>query len=310
MALIDQNMQKALWESAGQGVKASNDEAAAIQAAQLKQAADAEMRQRNAAALVQHLAGPKNVAARSFNPETGAIGDAPDNNLKNLMAMLALKDRREAQDEKRQDKQDTRVKQLSDNISKTNQAQIASPFEVLEKETGGLTGQNVDKSKLPGYWTYLAGKVPLVGPGIQSQMAKTYGGQDTLRALQGVMNVELKDRSGGAVTLPEENRYMIESGMSTGDPDQVLKGAQTVFNKFKASDENARAGFDSDVNSQYQSQGGLAPVQERIQRIAQERAKSLPSAGEAQPQAAQGGVPAGMKLLRNKVTGETKLVPR
>jgi len=108
---------------------------------------------------------------------------------------------------------------------------------------------------LPERGTYVPGFGPL-----EKYVPNILAGDKgrTLRqAASQLFNVELKNRSGAAVTDPELNRLKIEFGQGNFATEESLRqGIQQYLERVKELARNVNAGFSPDILSEYQSRGG------------------------------------------------------
>lgn len=230
-------------------------QAADREAAQMQQKYDLDQQaaEANQDRLRQFLSGAlgKGTQARSYNPETGAIGDARDPN-SGLAALIGMQERRDSRDDKALEK-------LSSRVEKSGMGGIASPMHAIEKETGAISGQNMDTSKLPGRFTNTVRSVPLVGNALAGLAADSYGGREVMQNSQAVINQGLKALSGGNVTASEADRNAMEKGIGAfASEEDIANGLRIAHELMKNQEKSIHAGYDPQVVDRFKQQEGVA----------------------------------------------------
>jgi len=115
---------------------------------------------------------------------------------------------------------------------------------VVDPNTGQLVTKQVD---LPGVSVPLLGRVT----------AHDTKARSLNSLIQKVFNVELKDRSGAAVTTPEMNRIKTEFAAGKFNTEEEMIGALKLYRSLALQAmQNAEAGFRPEIRSEYQARGG------------------------------------------------------
>lgn len=154
-----------------------------------------------------------------------------------------------------------RVQAFQDDYKKTNIPAMLPAFRNLDKLTGILTKDKTNTAKLPGYGTNAISAIPLVGQALGNLAAKRYGGQAERQVLMSLLNTQIRDRSGQAVTKYEEGRNLLEAGMAPGgNEEDVTRGVRMMYESMLENDRSVRAGYDPAVVDTYVGRGGLAPL--------------------------------------------------
>lgn len=175
--------------------------------------------------------------------------------------------RGDARADKQEEKLDRSVERFQKAYSGTGVLDALPFLQALERETGVVTGINVDKKKLPGAATNVVRSIPLIGNSAALAMAKSYKGGAAAQALQGLLNAQIKNLSGAAVSSYEQGRNLVQAGMAPGgNEEDVARGIQMMLAGLKEADTSVRAGFDPQVISTYESRGGQVPVVDKIMR--------------------------------------------
>lgn len=138
-------------------------------------------------------------------------------------------------------KLDTKTRQYAQDLQKTN---IPTAVTQLERVYSLLP----PKGDAPGYGR-AAGMLP--------DAFVTQDGEDLRQSVQAVFNIELKDRSGAAVSDQELARLKREFGQGTWKTgDQLRKGLAQYEARLKEVMRNIDAGADTEARSRYVKQGG------------------------------------------------------
>lgn len=107
---------------------------------------------------------------------------------------------------------------------------------------------------------YPEGKVPGYGraEGLLPDFLTSQDGQQLRQAVATLANVQLKQRSGAAVTDQEMRRFKQELGTGTAVPeDRLRQGIQQMRNLIEANKRNYAASAPQDVIDQYEANGGM-----------------------------------------------------
>ena len=83
-------------------------------------------------------------------------------------------------------------------------------------------------------------------------------GQQLRQKIAALQNIELKERSGAAVTDGEMRRYMQELGGTLRSDKQVVDAVNNIARRFDAIKQNAAAGASDDVLGEYTARGGIS----------------------------------------------------
>lgn len=161
----------------------------------------------------------------------------------------------------------TRLERFRDDYAKTGVPKARSAFEKLDKLTGVLSSDKPNLKKLPGYGTNTLRSIPLVGQGLSTMAAKTYGGEEEAQLLQALLNADIQSTSGQAVTRYEEGRNLVKAGVGPGGNEQdVARGIRIMYDALEGADRDARAAYPPEVIALYEARGGsqrLNPSQQR-----------------------------------------------
>lgn len=172
----------------------------------------------------------------------------------------------ERADERRTQRLESNVNKLSTALDKSNAPTFEAILSDIESTVKGL-------KDIPGYGQ--TGWLP--------NFMLSDAGKDLRRKIASLRNVELKDRSGAAVTDNELRRYLEELGTGTGMTDADLVAALgQVRKRFNPMKQNLVAGFDDETLGEYQARGGMKL----------ERGPGAPPAGGAAPAARKSSAPA------------------
>lgn len=135
----------------------------------------------------------------------------------------------------------------------------AIPFlQQIEMETGIITGTSPEKNKLPGVGTNMARNlIPFIGDSVAMAMAKTYKGGGPSQALQGLVNVDIKNLAGANVTKYEQGRILAKYGMSAfGTEKDIANGIRLMYEGIAEAYQNVNAAFPPEIVEAFQSRGG------------------------------------------------------
>lgn len=128
---------------------------------------------------------------------------------------------------------------------------------------------------------YPAGKLPGYGrvEGLLPSSALSADGQQLRQAVAQLANVNLKQRSGAAVTAQEYTRFKNELGNATFMPEErIRQGIGQMRSLVEAQKKNAQAGVSDDVLSAYEGNGGMPLSYLRPQGAKGAGAVALPDA--------------------------------
>lgn len=153
----------------------------------------------------------------------------------------------EARTSRQQEATDRKVKVFSDTLTSSG---IPAMHEALDNAKAIIEEMKITyNGEIPGYGK-LVGILP---DGLLSEDA-----QRVRQAIAKVSNIELKERSGTAVTGNEMTRYKSEIGAGVGKSSAMLlrglQGVETILNAVK---RNAISGVGDDVLNKYEENGGL-----------------------------------------------------
>lgn len=153
---------------------------------------------------------------------------------------------------KKQEQLDRKVLQFSTELQKTNIPGFEESLQNLENLMAKFKGGDI-----PG----------IGGTGNFPQWLLSDEGKQVRQALSMIKNIELKDRSGAAVTDSELKRFVEEMGGTFTSDDQVRTAIQNVRNRFNAVKQNVIAGVGDDVLQEYASRGGMPLVRGQQPKI-------------------------------------------
>lgn len=175
--------------------------------------------------------------------------------------------RSEARSDKQEERLDKSVERFQKAYANTGVLDALPFLQQIERETGVITGTNENKKKLPGTATNIVRSLPLIGNSAALAMAKSYKGGATAQALQGLLNAQIKNLSGAAVSSYEQGRNLVQAGMAPGGSEEdVARGIQLMLQGFKEADTSVRAAFDPAVINTYERRGGQVPVIDEVLR--------------------------------------------
>lgn len=173
-------------------------------------------------------------------------------------------------DERQRQRLDTEVTKLSTMLEKSNAPTFEAILGDIENTVKGL-------KDIPGF-----GQTGFL-PGFMLSDA----GKDLRRKIASLRNIELKDRSGAAVTDQELRRFLEELGTGLFQTDRDLVDAlKNVRTRFEPVKQNIAAGFGDDVLGEYAARGGM-----RLERGANAAAPA-PTGRAPAPAARQPAAPA------------------
>jgi len=246
--------------------QAADREAAQMQQKhELDQQAQISEENRAADKLREFLAGPN--SKRSVNFGRASVGAANDEGM-SLAQLLGAQERRENRDDKALEK-------LSSRVEKSGMGGLASPMHAIEKETGAISGQNMDTSKLPGRFTNTVRSLPLIGPSMAGLAADSYGGREVMQNSQAVINQGLKALSGGNVTASEADRNALEKGIGAfASEADVAEGLRIAHELMKNQEKSIHAGYDPQVVDRFKQQEGVA-YSDMVNKATRERQNML-----------------------------------
>lgn len=153
------------------------------------------------------------------------------------------------------------VERLSGKVNTTKLGQLQSALKlaggVLKKyPTGGIPGvggmQNI---RTMGIGTGLTGAMEALG--------FDKGGKGVQTDIAPLMNIILQARSGAAVTDPELNRMLVESGLTQFSTDEDFRrGVSNLMRMYNQELTNLTSGYDPEVINLYRSRGGLQALED------------------------------------------------
>ncbi len=184
-------------------------------------------------------------------------------------------------DIKKQDKLDKDVLGLSDRMQKAGLGDAISRLSEIDAEIGGLDNPGV--KDLPGYG---------IAGGALPDLAAGDDGRRLRQLVQGLANINLKDRSGAAVSDQEYLRFKKEFGTGTMMTEkQLLDGLRTYRNIVQRVAQGFEAGAAPEAVQEYSNRPG-ALTSAQVPRQA---------AGNEKPQTVTQG---GHTYTLNKATGQ------
>jgi len=191
----------------------------------------------------------------ALDPGTSAMDVEQSDNLARLVGIKENADsRRDAARERNADRQD----RLNDKEEARTEKQIeglskrldSSGLSELDSVIGNIQ-QNIN----------LSGHEDIPGAGLTGSLPDfmvSRKGQDVRQAVQGLHNILLKARSGGAVTPQEAERYRDELGFGTSkkNDEQLRQGIKNTINFLASKKRGIIAGYRPDAVQKYGSRGG------------------------------------------------------
>lgn len=151
----------------------------------------------------------------------------------------------------------TRVQAFRDDYAKTGIPQMLPKFKRLDELTGVLSKEKPNLAKFPGYGTNALRAIPLVGSAAATMASKTYGGEEQGQILQALLNADIRQLSGQAVTKYEEGRVLVTAGMGLGGNEaDVARGIRLMYEAMQGADQDVRAGYPAEVPAEYERRGG------------------------------------------------------
>lgn len=162
-----------------------------------------------------------------------------------------------------------RVQAFRDDYAKTGIPTMMPKFKKLDQLTGVLSSDKPKLDKFPGYGTNALRSLPVIGNSAAAIAAKSYGGEEQNQILQSLLNADIRQLSGQAVTKYEEGRTLVTAGMGAGGNERdVVRGVRLMYEAMQGADRDARAGYTPDVVAEYERRGGvtgmkLNPSEER-----------------------------------------------
>lgn len=217
-------------------------------------------------------------------------------NPENEMNLLAISERRDRQD-------DRDLVKLGERISKANIPVTMSAFANLENTT--------NKDGQGGFLTNKSYKVKSTGP-VANTIRSIPGGQMALNIgermglmpegageetalVQRLMNQDIRNMSGTAVTAYEQGRQNVEKGMTgAGDPNLIKLGVKQMQDAISSEANTIESSTRESVVDTFRKQDGKINLQEYL--------------GGKQPQTPQSAQPQ-MLRVKEKATGQTGTIP-
>lgn len=156
---------------------------------------------------------------------------------------------------------EAQIQKFRDDYAKTGIPKTLPVFERLDKLTGVISGAKPNLKKMPGQGTNALRAIPLVGQGLATMAAKTYGGEEEAQLLQSLINADIHALSGAAVTRYEEGRNLAKAGMGPGGNEQdVARGVRMMYEAFQSADRDVRAAYPPEAIAIYESRHGLGAM--------------------------------------------------
>jgi hypothetical protein len=186
----------------------------------------------------------------------------------------ARQDRKDAADERAKDRKETADARAADAKLRRDEMGARRDDALVEKkdarkdkethtysETLARSGVPAAVSQLEHVYTMLPAEGDAAGYGRVAGMLPdalvSQKGEDLRQGVQTLFNIELKDRSGAAVTDQELNRLKREFGEGTWKTaDQLRKGLASYQRRLKEVSRNINAGVDPSTTKEYVTRGG------------------------------------------------------
>lgn len=177
-----------------------------------------------------------------IGPKPGAqAGLTPYQQIQVDLANQRLDEAKEAKKTKQDENIDKKVTKYSETLEKTNVPKAVSQLESVYSKLP-------PKGDVPGYGL-VEGRFPDLAAGEK--------GRDLRQTVMALFNIELKDRSGAAVTDTELQRLKDEFGSGAWKTeDQLRKGIALYQARLKEVIRNIEAGVDPEASSEYIKRGG------------------------------------------------------
>lgn len=161
--------------------------------------------------------------------------------MRRMMAESLMESREANRRQKEEQFQDKQVNSYSANLEKSG---IPNAVSVGERVLNLLPERGQD---VPGYGA----------TGMNPEFMLTRPGKDMRQAASQLFNIELRNRSGAAVTDPELNRLKQEFGQGNFATDEsLITGINQYITRLKEVARNIDAGVDGGVRSEYVNRGG------------------------------------------------------
>lgn len=146
-------------------------------------------------------------------------------------------------------------------FANTQQVQQQATKFSTQLEHTGIPQADQTLSTIEGIMSkYPSGKLPGYGrvEGLLPSSALNADGQQLRQAVSQLANINLKQRSGAAVTAQEYSRFKNELGNSTFMPeDRIRQGVAQMRSLVEAQKKNAQAGVSDEVLGAYEGNGGM-----------------------------------------------------
>lgn len=172
------------------------------------------------------------------------------------MQKLAYQLRKDAFQNRQEDQQAQHVRQLSEDVTKTKLPQAVSTLQRAEQAIPGITAGNAQFKSVGGIKNWLPNALVPFG---ESLGLLPKGSSDERSALQDLENIEIRDKSGTAVSSNEGARIKAARGMfGTASPEIINNAIRAQAEATRSGAQNTGAGYSPKVNQVYKAQGGLA----------------------------------------------------
>lgn len=153
------------------------------------------------------------------------------------------------------------VERLSGKVNTTKLGQLQSAL----KLAGGVLKQH-PTGDIPGVGGLLNVRTAGLGTGLtraMEYMGMEKGGTKVQSDIAPLLNIILQARSGAAVTDPELNRMLVESGLTQFSSDEDFRhGVKNLMRMYNQELTNLTAGYEPEVIDLYRSRGGLQALEE------------------------------------------------
>lgn len=151
------------------------------------------------------------------------------------------------------------VERLGGKVNTTKLGQLQSAL----KLAGGVL-KRFPEGAIPGVGGLQNVRTMGLGTGLTSAMEALgfdRGGKQVQTDIAPLMNIILQARSGAAVTDPELNRMLVESGLTQfSSDDDFRRGVKNLMKMYNQELKNLTAGYEPDVVDLYRSRGGLQEI--------------------------------------------------
>jgi len=233
----------------GEFANLSPDTARTFASADMKSRTDIQEEGRKQAQQILQIRSMEKQFQKKLGYEEGELGDNLPAALLKVQSDLGELKQQNSQSELNRELRERQFddRQLTSYSKQLQQTNIPSAISTAQTVLAQLPEKGKD---IPGYGP-LAGALP--------NFALTEEGKRMRQGIAQLFNIELKTRSGVAVTDPELERLKIEFGQGTWftNENQLRTGLRQYIDRLSEIARNVDAGFDSRIKDKYSEEGGL-----------------------------------------------------